>query len=336
MSENSKIEWTDHTFNPWWGCSRVSPACRFCYADRDAHRFGMKLWRRHGERRMLSEQNWRKPLKWNRDAEAADKPALVFCASMADVFEDHPQVVDARARLWRLIEETPWLRWQLLTKRPQNVADMVPWGDSWPDNVWLGTSVENQRYAKERIPELLKYPAKVLFLSCEPLLGPVDLTRVAHPSQQQPDMVWDVLGRRYGVPGRWQAPMERGVDWVIAGGESGPKARPMHPRWPSSLLEQCQAAAVPFFFKQWGEWSPIAPIDSEDVFDLSGGRVMADDGTLYNPDDLAYPDGSRRGEAIRPDHGRAHLTAMYRPGKRRAGRLLDGRIWGEMPTEVGR
>jgi protein gp37 len=128
MSDVTAIEWTDHTFNPWWGCSRVSPACRFCYADRDAQRYGHQVWRRHGPRRMLSEANWQRPLRWNRDAERAGIPAKVFCASMADVFEDHPDVAAPRERLWGVIETTPWLIWQLLSKRPENIARMVPVG----------------------------------------------------------------------------------------------------------------------------------------------------------------------------------------------------------------
>jgi len=159
MSDTTRISWTDMTHNPWWGCARVSPACRFCYADSTAQRWGFQVWRRHGERRMLSEANWAKPLRWNRDAERAGVPAKVFCASMADVFEDHPDVAEPRKRLWGLIEVTPWLRWQLLTKRPENVAGMVPWGSRWPSWVWLGTSVENQRYADERIPILLRLRA---------------------------------------------------------------------------------------------------------------------------------------------------------------------------------
>lgn len=177
MTDTTKIEWTHHTFNPWWGCARVSPACRSCYADTLATRYGHHVWRRHGERRMLSDENWRKPLRWNRDAEAAGVPARVFCASMADVFEDHPQVAEPRERLWGLIAQTPWLHWQLLTKRIENVAAMAPWGEHWPVNVWLGTSVENQRWAETRIPILLSIPAHIRFLSCEPLLGPIDLSR---------------------------------------------------------------------------------------------------------------------------------------------------------------
>ncbi|HEX3965801.1 MAG TPA: DUF5131 family protein, partial [Trebonia sp.] len=142
MSDNSAIEWTTHTFNPWWGCSRVSPGCVHCYADDQAKRYGHDVWRRHGLRRMLSDANWARPLKWNRDAERAGEPAKVFCASMADVFEDHPDVAEPRKRLWGLIESTPWLIWQLLTKRPENIAGMVPWGRDWPPSVWIGASAE--------------------------------------------------------------------------------------------------------------------------------------------------------------------------------------------------
>jgi protein gp37 len=225
MGDLTGIGWTDHTHNPWWGCSRVSPACRSCYADTLAQRWGMAdLWHRRGPRRMLSDATWARPLRWNRDAAAAGRPARVFCASMADVFEDHPDVVGARARLWDLIEVTPWLRWQLLTKRPENVAAMVPWGGDWPPSVWIGTSVENQRYADERIPELVRLPAAVRFLSCEPLLGPVDL-------------------------GRWLAAGQLG--WIIAGGESGgARRREMDIGWLETVVGQCQAAGVPVFVKQ--------------------------------------------------------------------------------------
>jgi protein gp37 len=183
----SKIEWTDYTFNPWWGCARVSPACRSCYADTLATRYGHdQLWRRKGPRRLMSDTHWKQPLKWNRDAERDGTPKRVFCASMADVFEDHPDVAESRQRLWDLINATPWLHWQLLTKRPENVAAMAPWGNDWPDHVWLGTSVENQRWAETRIPHLLAIPAKTRFLSCEPLLGPVDLSQWMTPISPVP------------------------------------------------------------------------------------------------------------------------------------------------------
>ena len=313
MSDNSKIEWTDHTFNPWWGCARVSPACRFCYADTLASRWGHEIWRRKGPRRMLSEQNWRHPLKWNRDAERAGVPAKVFCASMADVFEDHPQVAEPRKRLWGLIEATPWLRWQLLTKRPENVAGMVPWGDSWPSHVWLGTSVENQRYADERIPILLRLPAAVRFLSCEPLLGPVNLIgqggNLAGPCFYA---LPDPPEHDDGDPacqdhGAGQCSRCRFVDWVIAGGESGPKARPSHPDWFRSLRDQCVTAQIPFFFKQWGQWRPGGDRHRPAVWIDDNGRIPA------------------RGV---PAAG----TAMVKVGKAAAGRTLDGWIWDEFPA----
>lgn len=253
MTEFSRIEWTDHTFNSWWGCSRVSPACRFCYADTQAARYGHDVWRRNGPRRMLSDANWAKPYKWNRDAERAGTPLKVFCASMADVFEAHPDVVEARERLWQVIDDTPWLRWQLLTKRPENVADMAPWGNSWPDHVWLGTSVENQRFAGQRIPILLDIPAKVRFLSCEPLLGPLNL------------------------PIEWR----HEISWVIAGGESGPKSRETDLEWMRSLVTQCQDAGVATFVKQLGTaWA-------KDVW--YGGRSLFTQGDRKGGDPQHWP-----------------------------------------------
>jgi protein gp37 len=260
VSDNSKIEWTDHTFNPWWGCSRVSPACVHCYADATAQRWGFQVWRRYGERRMLSEANWARPLKWNRDAKRAGKPAKVFCASMADVFEDHPEVAEPRKRLWDLIDRTPWLTWQLLTKRPENVNDMVPWSGLWPANIWLGASVENQRFADQRIPALLNAGPNrglIRFLSCEPLLGPVDLH--AHDDGLHhwlPDFgpqystSGDPVCQAHGIADCWQGcPF---INWVIIGGESGPKSRVTDLEWMRSLIRQCDDADVPVFVKQLG------------------------------------------------------------------------------------
>jgi protein gp37 len=267
MSDDTAIEWTNHTFNPWWGCSRVSPGCRFCYADDQAKRYGHQVWRRKGPRRMLSEANWGRPLKWNREAEAHGEPAKVFCASMADVFEDHPDVAAPRERLWEVIESTPWLTWQLLTKRPENVNRMVPWDadprtahSPWPANVWLGASVENERYAWARIPELYGTGARTLFLSCEPLLGPVDIgLGVNHEGH---DREPDGTGWGYDcvdcsdadtetlVP--WTVPADPRLSWVIIGGESGPKARPAELEWIRDLVAQCRAAQIAPFVKQLG------------------------------------------------------------------------------------
>ncbi len=262
MGANSKIEWTTHTFNPWWGCTKVSEACKHCYAETWAKRVGQDVWGPKQQRRTMSEAHWRQPLKWNREAaEQATRPR-VFCASMADVFEDRDELIPHRERLFDLIEATPNLDWLLLTKRPQNVGRLAKWGDDWPKHVWLGTTVELQSRAEELLPLLAQVPAKVRFISAEPLLGPLAI---------EP---W--LGST--------------INWVITGGESGPKARPACPKWFTELREQCTRHGVAFHFKQWGDW---APGDGHDL--PARKRQVADDGTM-----------------------------MVRIGKKAAGRLLGG------------
>ena len=339
MSANTKIEWAHDTFNPWRGCTKVSPGCDHCYAETLCKRFGDGDLRQ-GQRRRTSDYYWRQPLKWNRKAAASRQPRRVFCASLADVFDN--QVDPAwREDLWALIAATPHLTWMLLTKRPQNIVKMLPadWGAGW-SNVWLGTTVENQTEADRRIPHLLAAPAAVRFLSCEPLLAPVDLTAInirawtgdATPAADEPDWRFNALsgehwfrgddGYSYGGDG----PSLGTIDWVIVGGESGPGAWPMHPDWARSLRDQCAAAGVPFLFKQWGGWGPL---------DASPPRVphaLADDGTLYRMADLAFEGGARHGEAIRANHNRAHLTTTYRIGKRAAGRILDGKLHDGFPA----
>jgi protein gp37 len=236
MAKNSKIEWTEHTFNPWWGCVRVSPACKHCYAETFAHRLGLDLWGKGSARRTLSDAYWRQPLAWNKAADEVGTRARVFCASMADVFEEREDLTPLRERLWSLIAQTPHLDWLLLTKRPEHVDAMVPWHRSWPDNVWLGTTAEKQAWAERRVPELIKHPARVRFVSCEPLLGPVDLSSWLR-----------------------QTARRRAVDWVIAGGESGHHARPSNPEWFRLLRDQCVDHGVAFHFKQWGNWCPTGP-----------------------------------------------------------------------------
>jgi protein gp37 len=224
MAVHSKIEWTDATFNPWVGCTKISPACDHCYAEGWAKRTGAPaLWQ--GERRRTTAPYWRQPRKWDAMAQAAGKRAKVFAASLADIFDN--QVPEGwRAELWALIAETPNLDWLLLTKRPQNITKMLPspeigaWGNGWP-NVWLGTTAETQTEANQRIPHLLRVPAHLHFLSVEPLLGLVDLSR------------W--------LPGACDETRAT-VAWVICGGESGPGARPMHPDWARTLRDQCAAA----------------------------------------------------------------------------------------------
>lgn len=303
MGKDSKIEWTHHTYNPWWGCVKVSAGCQHCYAETLAKRTGHNIWGpwTSTTRRTFGDKHWAEPLKWNDDAAKAGERRRVFCASMADAFEDHPILGNERLRLWKLIEVTPALDWLLLTKRPENINDMVPehWRNvnRWPANVWIGTSVENQEMADKRIPELLKVPARVRFLSCEPLLGPVDLSP------------W--MGGYFPTGVEWAGMIEEyqeppGLQWVIVGGESGPKARPMRSDWARSLRDQCAAARVPFLFKQWGEYRPF-------------------DEKLDPQLDMHSPD--------------SHLAKMhweydmYRVGKKLAGRELDGRTWDEYPVQ---
>jgi protein gp37 len=400
MAENTKIEWAHHTFNPWIGCTKVSPACMHCYAERDFdRRLGQVQWGPNGTRVLTSNDNWAKPLKWNRDAqeefEAAQaqwvsdccwfgtksypEPKLkqfrkrVFCASLADVFEDWQgpivnskgerlwletasstwifaskedserselarqrgvragTMADVRQRLFSLIDATPNLNWLLLTKRPENIRKMwlaqhldggttgrirelMDEGESkdvhpyFRRNVWLGTSIENQGYVDQRIQEFLQCRdlSPVLFLSCEPLLGPIDLS---YPDSLYPD------GPEYccsgfecgcrGLPIDPPAYLNKafgGVDWVIAGGESGPQARPTDPEWFRSLRDQCQAAGVPFLFKQWGEFGPVA---------------AATPAQLCKATFASYKRGER----------------LYRIGKAQAGRVLDGVTHNGFPNE---
>jgi protein gp37 len=257
MGDITGIEWTDHTFNPWWGCARVSSGCEHCYAETFAARFGVK-WGVKAERRPSSEKVWSGPLRWDKAAEKAGVKARVFCSSMADVFEDRPELVEHRARLFALIARTPNLIWQLLTKRPENILRLVPesWLGRFPDNVWIGTTVEDQRRANERIPVLLAVPAVVRFLSCEPLIGPVDLDPGrcdVHGTQfARGGHCTECAANGYSSElsyGHWLD----GIGWVIAGGESGAGARPMHPDWARALRDQCADSDVAFFFKQWGE-----------------------------------------------------------------------------------
>lgn len=263
MARDSSIEWTDHTFNPWWGCTKVSPACDHCYAEGLARRYGYSVWGPGTGIRVLSEQHWREPFRWNVAAQRAGVRQRVFCASMADVFEGKRDQAVLRTRLWRLIEQTPSLDWLLLTKRPGKVAKLVPWRDTWPPNVWIGTTVETQDWAEKRLPELCNLPAIVRFVSAEPLLEPIDLKPFLHGDHK--------------------------IDWVIVGGESGASARQTDPAWLRQIRHQCRVSRVPFFFKQWGTWAPVNGQGGVDV-------------------------------------------PLVRVGKKKAGRLLDGRTWDEVPA----
>ena len=317
MTANSKIEWTDSTFNPWLGCTKVSPGCDHCYAEALAdRRLHSVKWGPGQARRRTSAAYWREPLWWEREHEAFmaqnGRRRRVFCASLADVFDNEAPPA-WRAELFALIGLTPHLDWLLLTKRIGNVPKMLEQPgmpkDGLPPNVWLGITVVNQAEADRDIPKLLAVSAAKRFLSMEPLLGPVNVSQWLRP-RQRPNA--DGYGGDHG-PG-WTTDFTS-IDWVIVGGESGPNARPMHPEWVRSLRDQCVAAGVPFHFKQWGEWAPADVITGGDLGgELERGTVMH----LHAP---GNPEGYfRRGDAY-----------VRRMGKKRAGRMLGGREWDEVP-----
>lgn len=276
---------------------------------------------------MFGDKHWADPLAWNRAADREGIRKRVFCASMADVFEDHPALGEPRERLWGLIDQTEALDWLLLTKRPENVGGMVPWNSNWPENVWLGTSVEDQRRAEERIPVLVTYPARMLFLSCEPLLGAVDVSPwLLRPYERQQGGYWEYGPDTdlYGNGKTWRP--GRGVDWTIGGGESGQKARPARPDWFSSLRDQCAEVSVPYHHKQHGEFALVA--------DRPGFRDVwvAPDGTVTS---WEYGDGHSR-SGLGPITGGPGYESvlMRRVGLKTAGRELGGVIHDAMPELV--
>lgn len=232
MGEFTSIGWCHFTFNPWIGCSPVSLACSECYAAKAARRWkgrerGIELWKRRGPRQVTSASYWHQPVRWDKARMLGSEKYRVFAASQADVFENRRDLDELRARLFTLYAATPNLVWMNLTKRIEDVPDLVPWGEDWPGNVWLGTSVESQRYADTRVDALRRIPAKVRFLSVEPLVEPVRLNL-------------------------------DGIHLVIVGGMSGPKhARyPLQAEWVRSVRDQCADAGTAFFFKQWGGLHP--------------------------------------------------------------------------------
>lgn len=260
MAENSNIEWCDHTFNPWIGCTKVSAGCKHCYAETLMDkRYGRVEWGVQGKRVRTSAANWKKPLAWNRKAEKEGRRYRVFCASLADVFEDKPDQRE-ELRAWRkdlfdLIESTPNLDWLLLTKRPELVNDTIVDLNivELPENIWIGTSVENQEAADERIPHLLKIPARVRFLSIEPLLGAVDLLGISTTHWRGAELISCLTGKLYDIWGQYVGATGERVHWVIVGGESGRNARPMHMEWVGDIVEQCKRSSIPVFVKQMGD-----------------------------------------------------------------------------------
>lgn len=338
MSTQTKIEWCDSTFNPWVGCTKISPACDNCYAkDKFDSRFHFVSWGAGQQRKRTSESTWKQPAMWNARADTfrecagcgwrgdlalRDEPLAfacpscdatdwmparrrVFCASLADVF-DNEVPTQWRTDLFDLISATPNLDWLLLTKRVGNVKQMLIDAcrgfQHLPPWVWLGATITSQAEADRDVPKLLAVPAAVRFLSIEPMLGPVDI-RFAFSDAgviRCPRCMFGTNRLDHGpCPNDGETLRnDPGVHWVICGGESGPHARPMHPDWARSLRDQCAAAGVPFMFKQWGEWAPY-------------DRSRFDGSMLATPNALDRP--------------------MQRFGKEYAGRLLDGRTWEQFP-----
>lgn len=322
--KNTKIEWADHTFNPWIGCTKVSEGCKNCYAEALMnHRLKKVKWGKGQPRQLTSQQNWDQVHLWNKTAETEGNRPRVFCASLADWLD--PEIpVEWLVDLLHLIYKTPNLDWLLLTKRPDlwitrmgevknhltnklldcHCSDTKPlfWVLSWcanepPENVWVGTSVENQQNAS-RLWDLARIPAKIRFASCEPLLGLVNLTKI----EDDFGNTYDALTGHMGIEARGMVNAAK-LDWVIVGGESGKDARPMNPVWVQSLQEQCQSSSTAFFFKQWGKWHPN---------DLTGLKGKAE--TIDRPQP-----GSR--------------GIMFARGKDTPGsRELNTREWNELPS----
>lgn len=297
--KDTKIEWCDHTFNPWIGCTKVSTGCKNCYAENLNSRWKHGNWGKGAPRRRTSEQNWKQPLKWNRQAEEEGVRKRVFCASMADWLDDEVDI-EWLADLLKLIYHAPNLDWLLLTKRPQNfyvrirdalfcveglkgatqneieiaceqdpTTEAGDWLNRWfdddhPSNVWIGTSVEDQASAELRIPQLLEIPAKVRFLSCEPLLEEVLLDQsrceIHDRDEVEECSIYGEICNECAADGGsgempcgwWLGDVDNGIHWVIVGGESGSNARPFDPKWAERIKDDCESQGVAFFMKQMG------------------------------------------------------------------------------------
>lgn len=345
MGFQSAIEWTETTWNPWQGCHKVSPGCKNCYMFRDKKRYGQEpntVVRSH-------DKTFYAPLKWQ-------EPRQIFTCSWSDFFIEE---ADAwRDEAFAIMSLTPQHTYQVLTKRPQRMLEYLDdcnWEPriydavaqlarkmgwkKWPDdgrfimrtepleflpNVWLGVSVEDQKTADERIPLLLKTPAALRWLSMEPLLGPVDLSNVRYrnPDFDESDLItMDVLRGIVEMHDTMSSSAVDdcdAIDWIVTGGESGPESRPTHPDWYRSIRDQCGKAEVPFFFKQWGEWygGPSRNGDSGPFRICRGGRVEGTD----------YPTHPEYFFMFGAD------TVVQKVGKKKAGRLLDGREWNETPA----
>lgn len=303
----SKIEWTDSVWNPITGCSHAgSPGCDHCYAKRMAQR----LKGRYGYPKdnpfkvTFHPDRLNQPLRW-------EKPKRIFVVSMGDLFHDTVpfKLINEVFAITQIATQHTYL---ILTKRPKRVLEFVNWINSieiprlppinfmhFDKNIWFGVTAENQQTADERIPILLQIPAAVRFVSCEPLLSEIDFSHLPESGAE--------------------------LDWVIVGGESGPGARPMHPDWARSIRDQCQAAGVPFFFKQWGNWCP----ESGGYYDLKNVALFNDEQNGKQPIYLRDLEPDRRDNWDEYQPGDTH---MYRVGKKKAGRILNGRAWDEYPN----
>lgn len=301
----TNIEWARYTFNPWRGCTKVSPGCDHCYAETMSHRNPKVLgvWGDDGVRAIGAEAYWKNPLKWAAEARALGKRERVFCGSLMDVGEDRPELVAPRARLCGLVDQTAdALVWMLLTKRIENILRLFP--VDILQLVGLGVTTEDQPRADVRIPQLLRTPAEWRFISAEPLLGNIDLERGGF-----------ALHRPITSPTGTHWP---GLDLVIAGGETD-SDRPMHPDWARALRDQCVADGVAFFFKQHGDWAPGSQFQHYDKL-----RVVLRDGRSMTMDEFRATFSQTPGD-LSP-------TLVANVGKHAAGRLLDGREWNEFPA----
>lgn len=301
MATTTAIEWTDKTYNPWIGCTKVSSGCANCYAESLSLQKGfVNEWGPKGTRHIT--QTAQSVLEWNQEAIEAGTRYTVFCASLGDVFEKNPALVQHRADLWRLIKQTPFLDWMLLTKRPENIASMLPedWGSGYP-HVSLMTSTEDQACFDKRVPVLQKVKSKRRALSVEPLLGPISIP----------------------------AGGLEGIDLVIVGGESGKDARPMNPEWVRELRDACAREGVAFFFKQWGNWTPDA---SHAKSDLSNVALFTKD----NPKPQLV--NASISEELRKPMVEAHVgqVVYHVNNKKLTGKTLDGVVHTNHPYMTSR
>ena len=310
----SKIEWTEDTYNPITGCTKFSQGCKHCYAETMAKRLQRMNTRGYENGFAITVQGkdaFDKPLK-------RKKPTTYFVCSMGDLFHESLSYSDIE-RVMQIIEQCPQHTFQILTKRAANMAKFFA-NRAVPKNVWLGVSCENQDTANERIPHLLSIDATVRFLSCEPLLGYIDLDDIAFDRYTSMSVLHGTrLSRKSSCQSIPNAYCNK-INLVIVGGESSNNARPMHPDWARLLRDQCIAANVAYFFKQWGEFIPQCQVT--DSMKESGVLKVKEFGVIY-----------KNGIYLK-DHCLANPPIdvfTHKVGKKRAGNLLDGKVWQQMP-----